>query len=54
MIEEAPGSRTEMVEKYSPRRLSFSDRNSIGQASTWSTEVTFQECPMIRMNFRHV
>ena len=30
-------SRTERVEECSPRRLSFSDRMNIGQASTWVT-----------------
>ena len=30
-------SRTERVEEYSPRRLSFSDRMNVGQASTWAT-----------------
>ena len=48
------GSRTERVEEYSPRRLSFSDRINIDQASTWATWVTFQECPTIRMNLKHV
>ena len=39
MIREAQneGSRKERVEEYYPRRLSFSDRMNIGQASTWAT-----------------
>ena len=31
------GSRTERVEEYSSRRLSFSNRMNVGQASTWAT-----------------
>ena len=31
------GSHKEMVEEYSPRRLAFSDRMNIRQASTWTT-----------------
>ena len=48
------GSRTKRVGEYCLRRLSFSDRVNINQASTWMTWVTFQECPTIRMNLRHV
>ena len=31
------GSHTEKVEECSPRRLSFSDRVNVGQASIWAT-----------------
>ena len=48
------GLRTERVEEYCPRRLSFLDRVNIDQASTWATWLTLQECPIIRMNLRHV
>ena len=30
-------SHTERAEEYNPRRLSFSDRMNVGQASTWAT-----------------
>ena len=29
------GSRTKRVKEYNPRRLFFSDRMNVGQASTW-------------------
>ena len=31
------GSHTKKVEEYNPRRLSFSNRMNVGQASTWAT-----------------
>ena len=31
------GSHTGKVEEYNSRRLSFSDKGNVGQASTWAT-----------------
>ena len=47
-------SHTEKVEEGSLRRLSFSNRVNVGQASSWAIQAVFQEVPMIEINFRHV
>ena len=47
-------SHTEKVEEGSLRRLSFSNRVNVGQASSWAIQPVFQEVPMIRINFRHL